>query len=327
MSGETIAELRAHAEAGDRAAMTAYGKALLLSPVSAATLIVEGAAYVGRAAARGDAEALAQQAVLTASGIAVQASWDAAFDQLQRAAELGWAPAQEQLRFLAHEEGADFAALRRAIDLTAWIRPRAFTLVSDEPRVLTIEGFMSKAECERLITRTRNLKRADVYDPSSGLAMIAQARSNTKSEVTLADMDLPLLAVQARISATIGLPSQFFELTNILHYGPGEQFAPHFDFLDPAEPGLQADLQQRGQRIVTFLVYLNDGYEGGETDFPRLGYRFKGKAGDVLMFGNVTPKGEPDLRTFHAGLPPLSGEKWLLSQWVRDRRARVVMRR
>lgn len=319
MNGEAIAELRARAEAGDRAAMTAYGKALLVGVDGAQPRIAEGAAFVARAAALEDGEALAQLAVLTASGIAGAASWDGAFDQLQRAAELGWAPAQEQIRFLAQSDGADFAALRRAIDLDAWMRPRDFTLVREEPRVLTVANFMSQAECERLIARTLTLRRADVYDPASGVGMIAKERSNTKSEVTLANMDLPFLMVHARMSATIGLPNQFFELTNILHYSPGEQFTPHYDFLDPAEPGLQADLQARGQRIVTFLVYLNEGYEGGETDFPRLDYRFKGKTGDALMFGNVSAKGAPDARTLHAGLPPTSGEKWLLSQWVRNR--------
>jgi hypothetical protein len=64
---------------------------------------------------------------------------------------------------------------------------------------------------------------------------------------------------------------------------------------------------------------LNEGYAGGETDFPRIGYRFKGRTGDALVFGNVEPSGKPDPRTMHAGLPPTSGEKWLLSQWVRDR--------
>lgn len=322
MTGEAIAELRARAEAGDRAAMTAYGKALLVGLDGAPPRIAEGAALVARAAALEDSEALAQLAVLTASGIAGAASWDVAFDQLQRAAELGWAPAQEQIRFLAQSDGADFAALRRAIDLDAWMRPRDFTLVREEPRVLTVSNFMSAAECERLIARTLNLRRADVYDPNSGVGMIAKERSNKKSEVTLANMDLPFLMVHARMSATIGLPNQFFELTNILHYSPGEQFTPHYDFLDPAEPGLQADLQARGQRVVTFLVYLNEGYEGGETDFPKLDYRFKGKTGDALMFGNVTAKGVPDPRTLHAGLPPTSGEKWLLSQWVRNRAER-----
>jgi hypothetical protein len=71
---------------------------------------------------------------------------------------------------------------------------------------------------------------------------------------------------------------------------------------------------------VTFLVYLNEGFEGGETDFPAAPYRFKGSTGDAVLFVNVDVRGQPDFKTKHAGLPPTSGEKWLLSQWVRDRK-------
>jgi hypothetical protein len=79
-----------------------------------------------------------------------------------------------------------------------------------------------------------------------------------------------------------------------------------------------------GQRATTVLIYLNEGYEGGETEFPELDWRFKGKPGDALVFWNLTPAGEPDQRTQHAGLPPTSGEKWLYSKWVRERAFPVV---
>ena len=125
--------------------------------------------------------------------------------------------------------------------------------------------------------------------------------------------------MSARISGALGLRSSQFEPMNILHYQPGEEFTAHYDFLDDSSPGLAADKRERGQRIVTFLVYLNEGYGGGETAFPRLNYAFKGQTGDAIMFGNVDPGGAPDLSTLHAGMPPTSGEKWLLSQWVRDK--------
>jgi hypothetical protein len=70
---------------------------------------------------------------------------------------------------------------------------------------------------------------------------------------------------------------------------------------------------------VTFLIYLNSEFEGGETDFPVLALAYKGATGDALYFGNVDSAGVPDPRTLHAGLPPTRGEKWLFSQWVRDR--------
>jgi hypothetical protein len=47
--------------------------------------------------------------------------------------------------------------------------------------------------------------------------------------------------------------------------------------------------------------------------------RHRARRGDALMFANVDLAGNPDRRTLHAGLPPTRGEKWVLSQWIRDR--------
>ena len=91
------------------------------------------------------------------------------------------------------------------------------------------------------------------------------------------------------------------------------------DFIDPAEPHFTELVRQQGQRLVTALIYLNDGFEGGETDFPRLNWRFKGAAGDALIFWNVTASGALEKASLHAGLPPTRGEKWIYSKWVRDR--------
>jgi hypothetical protein len=109
------------------------------------------------------------------------------------------------------------------------------------------------------------------------------------------------------------------EPSQALHYAPGEQFEPHYDFLEPDVPGHVASIERRGQRIATVLLYLNEGYEGGETDFPILQLRRRGRTGGVLAFRNTDAAGWPDRRMFHAGLAPTSGEKWILSQWVRSK--------
>ena len=44
----------------------------------------------------------------------------------------------------------------------------------------------------------------------------------------------------------------------------------------------------------------------------------RGGRGDALVFFNLDEAGQPDPRTLHAGLAPTRGEKWLLSQWIRD---------
>ena len=59
--------------------------------------------------------------------------------------------------------------------------------------------------------------------------------------------------------------------------------------------------------------------DGGETDFPTLGWRYRGSKGSALFFWNVGADGLPDRRTLHASLAPTRGEKWLYSYWVRLR--------
>jgi hypothetical protein len=109
------------------------------------------------------------------------------------------------------------------------------------------------------------------------------------------------------------------ESPSILHYAVGQQFRDHYDFVDPATPGYEALIAQHGERIVTFLLYLNDDYEGGETAFPSLGLSHKGARGEGMFFTNALPAGGPDRRVLHAGRPPTRGEKWIVSQFIRSR--------
>ena len=104
----------------------------------------------------------------------------------------------------------------------------------------------------------------------------------------------------------------------VLHYFPGEQITPHFDFIDPQAPDYAQQLQEQGQRMITFLLYLNDGYDGGETTFPTLGLVNRGRCGDGLYFVNSNPDRSSDRAMLHTGSPPTSGEKWIVTQFIRD---------
>jgi hypothetical protein len=105
----------------------------------------------------------------------------------------------------------------------------------------------------------------------------------------------------------------------ILRYAVGEQITNHFDFVNLGQPNYEDLIEQRGERIITFLLYLNDDYDGGETDFPKLELRHRGCRGEGLFFTNALPNGKPDFRMVHAGLPPTQGEKWIVSQFFRNR--------
>jgi hypothetical protein len=145
-------------------------------------------------------------------------------------------------------------------------------------------------------------------------------RTNKIAQFNLMNTDLAHLLAQMRMSAACQIPLYNMEATAILHYDPGEEITNHFDFVNPNIPNYADEIANNGQRVLTFLVYLNEDYDDGETNFPRLGIRHKGRRGQGLFFVNATQDGQPDLRSEHAGCPPSNGEKWIVSQFVRNRR-------
>lgn len=272
----------------------------------------DGVAMIRSAAEKGDTEALYVCAMLAAQDIDLPERWTVALEYLAAAAAKGWETALAQR--------ALFGPAMSAADAISMCEPAQVHYLFDSPRVGLIEQFASPKICDWLIERARpRVARAKVYDAATGGGRVEGARSNSAVGFNIAESDMVLMLLRERICATAAIPRVALESSSVLHYSPGECFEPHFDFLDPAVLAYARDIQANGQRVATFLVYLNEDYEGGETDFPDLGWRHKGRKGDALLFWNVTTSGSPDIRARHAGLPPASGEKWLLSQWLRQR--------
>jgi hypothetical protein len=289
-----------------------------------------GAQLIVDAARRGGAYACAVAANVLASGLSGRRApdWNGALDYLQRSAELGHEPAQAQLRVLARQGDTSPAGssawrqLRQSIDLDAWrVAPPARALSAD-PAITAVEEFLAPDVCDWITDRARErMAPAQVIGPGALAPVQDQIRTNSVAELGLVHTDLVVLLIRDRLSAVCGLPVNAMEVPQVLHYAAGQEFRLHEDYLLPDGPHKVRELAAHGQRAKTLLIYLNDGFEGGETDFPLLDLRFKGAKGEALMFTNVTADGSPDLRMRHAGLPPSSGEKWLFSQWVRDRNA------
>ena len=177
--------------------------------------------------------------------------------------------------------------------------------------------------CEWLIARARSrLTRARVYDPVSREDVVRATRSNSVANFSLADVELLDVVLQAKMSRACGVPMNQMEAPAVLHYGVGEEAADHFDFVNPDIPDYAQEIARNGQRIMTFLIYLNEDYEGGETDFPKLGICNKGRSGQGLYFVNAHTDLQPDRRMLHAGRAPTRGEKWIVSQFIRSRPTR-----
>jgi prolyl 4-hydroxylase len=306
VSADDVRLLQQRAESGDARAQYELGARLLVGR-EAPYAPDEAVRLIEAAVQQEEPDALQLAAVLSAIGVGRAQDWNAAFDLVRRAAENGDARALGQLR-VAGERFYDDYLSRLEADLRF-----------EAPRVVTFLRFVSPAACTWIIDKARpSLDAARVKNAERGGANADAIRTNTGMGFSLIDTDLVLQLTHARIAAAIGVPVMHQEPTNILHYAPGPEYKPHFDFIDPGVTHFTRELQTVGQRTVTFLIYLNDDYEGGATTFPRLDWSFKGKTGDALAFWNVTD-GKPDPRTLHAGAPTSNAVKWLFSKWVRDR--------
>ena len=73
------------------------------------------------------------------------------------------------------------------------------------------------------------------------------------------------------------------------------------------EHGATFEMQSRA---FVFTIYLNDVEEGGETEFLHFSQRVKPKKGRIVIWPAAFPY-------LHRGNPPLSGEKYILTSWMK----------
>ncbi len=247
--------------------------------------------------------------------------WSEALDQLSRAAEAGDANAGAQLAVLAGEpDNTSWRAMRDAIDPDRVAATPVVERISDRASVGALRGYATPAMCAWLIARAETrLQPSMVNDASTGEFRQHPMRTALACAFGPADRDMILAVLQARAAQLAKTPVNCHEAPNIISYEPGQQFALHVDFIDPNTPHFAQELATLGQRTVTIVTYLNEDFDGAETLFPALKLKFRGGAGDAVVFSNVRPDGSPDPNTVHAGLPPTRGRKWVLSQWLRNR--------
>lgn len=322
--------LRQAASQGNCDAMLALGQHLLSNPTTVNRAAVEeGRRLIFFAAETGSGAAAHLAAMMHAIDITIPGNFVVAIDYLTRAAEAGHLQAQAELATLACDRRilATIAAqeilaptiwneLRQVVDLHKLTKAPSPRIVRESPFIAVAEDFVSHETCEWLVRKAAPcLETAQTYNSStiSGGGTVS-GRPVAHHSAASPELDLVLLPILQRIAALTRIPMNGMEPTSVLHYESGQEYQPHYDFLDPAVPTFRTQIARTGQRIMTILVYLNDDFEGGETEFPRLGFRYKGRKGDALLFRNVDSQGVPDRRTLHAGLPPTKGEKWLFAR-------------
>ncbi len=347
--------LELSAQAGHQAALLQLGIWDLVG-LAAPVDVPAAVARLREAATRGHAPAMTLSAQLVAAGVAGPArDFTDVLGWLLQAAQAGETRATVQLAMLIPvlpEHAPVRAALLRSaaaagdsiarmlvdrlplsppspsIDWedvrvrVAWPHERALPLAQTrwaQPRIVALPGLLSADECTYMALKGLPMLRQARVIGRDGQPTVDPIRSNDTAKFGLLEADAVVQSLDLRVSAALGHPAENGEGLALLRYQVGQQYLPHCDWIDPTREATRADLERRGQRVATGIVYLNDSFEGGATEFPELGLMVRGGVGDAFLWDNVLPSGAVDPLTRHAGLPPTQGVKFLLSKWMRDR--------
>lgn len=189
---------------------------------------------------------------------------------------------------------------------------------SKKAEVYQIENFLTPEECNQVIREiNKNPKRSMV---SGGEHKSGAGVSNyrTSSTGTLKHQKFPLIKdIDRRISRAINIPLELGEVTQGQKYEVGQEFKDHMDYF--GKNAMKGHGDRWGNRTWTFMVYLNDDCEGGETEFKRLGLKFTPKTGMAVIWRNMNEDGTLNPNTMHAGRPVKQGVKYIITKWFRQK--------
>ena len=183
-----------------------------------------------------------------------------------------------------------------------------------KPALRVLDGLLTGEECDELVALARpRLARALTVDATGNL-QVDHRRTSAGMFFKLGE--LPLVAqLEQRIAGLLDIPVSHGEGLQILHYLPGQEYTPHYDWFDPEQPGFAAVTERGGQRIASVVMYLNTPEAGGGTAFPAAGLTVTALRGSAVYFAYESG----DTSSLHAGLPVLGGEKWIATKWLRER--------
>ena len=190
------------------------------------------------------------------------------------------------------------------------------------PWVITMEDVVTKEEAIRLIELgervgySRSTEVGSVKpDGSYGTTIQSRRTSETAWCYEKCYEDELAKGVMDRVSNLTGIPETNSEYLQLLKYRKGQFYDVHHDYID------YNIRRQRGVRVLTVFLYLNDVKAGGETKFDQLNISVVPKRGRALLWPNVLNErpNEQDNRTTHQAFPVEQGVKYGANAWFHMR--------
>jgi prolyl 4-hydroxylase len=156
--------------------------------------------------------------------------------------------------------------------------------------------------------------------PSTLFSGNANAEYRTSSSCNLSPWDPVVEGITARIVAMLGVDAACGETLQGQRYEAGQEYRPHCDYFPVTASYWPAMRKSGGQRCWTAMIYLNNVEDGGETHFLQSGFMVPPSEGMILAWNNLGRDGAPNPFSLHAARPVITGKKYVVTKWFRERR-------
>jgi len=183
--------------------------------------------------------------------------------------------------------------------------------------ILEIHDLLTSDECDELIdiSLKHGLIDSGVWNMDSSITIDENHRNS--SQVWL-DNNINLVNKIKRLSEKYsGFSTNTQESLQVVKYNIGGKFNSHYDACISGKQSINCKNMNgiSGQRRTTFMIYLNDDYTGGETEFIYLNKKIQPKKGKAILFKNTDENENIIYQSYHRGNPVISGNKWICTVW------------
>lgn len=191
--------------------------------------------------------------------------------------------------------------------------------------VVEVEDFLTPSECEHLVqlASEKDFHESTVSTEHGVYVLDRTMRRSRQCWLKMRDREGsgestdPLVSkISEKIQRYIPLPRTHQEDLQIVHYSENEFYRRHFDTPYQDEV-IKLFNRHCGPRVATFLIYLNDDFDGGETDFILANRTITPQKGKAIFFYNIDINLSLVPESLHVGRRVKRGTKWIATTWIR----------
>jgi prolyl 4-hydroxylase len=188
-------------------------------------------------------------------------------------------------------------------------------IITNDYIIEEIPNFLTKEECDQIIRMSANkLSDSKVYKETD----VSDHTVRISNQCWLKNTDDDLIKnISHRIAIKTNTDINLQEDAQVVKYDQNGFYKPHYDACDRRVcdycDRMNTDM---GPRYITFIIYLNDSFDGGETYFKNIDTKIIPEIGKGLIFYNINMEGDILEKSLHGGLKVNNGEKWIINKWI-----------